>query len=285
MKVRSVTFALLVIAACTFGQDPKMPSFEVASVKSTPKPATFAGQRVGCFGGPGTPDPGQYICDNATLALMAMQAYDLKPYQFPKGAFDDKLTYHVVAKVPQGTSKEQLLQMMQNLLAEQFKLAFHFEKQPVAAYHLVVAAGGAKFSESPPTDQHASAPQPDSRPARPLRDEDGFPLYPRRPNTTMPAVANGKMRVTGSATGLDGLARILQTELGLPVFNRTGLTGTYDFILTFERPDIRAASSAGDPEIPAPTIFSALEHQLGLRLEKATDMIDIFIVDRAEKSQ
>jgi uncharacterized protein (TIGR03435 family) len=62
---------------------------------------------------------------------MALQAYGLKAYQFPAGAFDDKTTFHVVARVPPAATKEQVLQMLQGLLGERLKLAFHFEKRPM----------------------------------------------------------------------------------------------------------------------------------------------------------
>ena len=81
----------------------------------------------GSRGGPGTPDPGRYTTSNMTLKGLLVSAYDVKAYQITGPAWIETERYDIVAKVPAGATKEQFRVMLQNLLAERFKIELHRE--------------------------------------------------------------------------------------------------------------------------------------------------------------
>jgi len=296
--------ALPLLVSCgLFGQPAETPpAFEVASVKPAPPREGNAPFRVGCSGGPGSRDPGLYTCSNSNIANLVMQAYGLKRYQLPASAFGDTALYNITAKVPPEASREQVKLMLQNLLAERFKLTFHYEKKETPAYELVVAKGGPKLTESPPEPPPAAdgaVPPPPSAPAAgPLsRDAYGIPIIPmRRGVSTMMSGMNGVVRLMSSDTSMDQLATTLSAQLSRPVTDSTGLKGKYDITLTYVSPNVAAGPSAlpaasapgAVPAMPeseaGPTIFAAVEKELGLKLEQKKAIIDIFVIDHAEKA-
>ncbi len=128
--------ALLVCAAQA--QTEEAPAFEVASIKqAAPQPAGM--MRVMMRGGPGTPDPGQLTFSNVTLKNVLMNAYDVKGYQIQGPGWLDTERYDITAKIPKGASKEQFRLMLQNLLAERFKVGLHRETKEMP---IVFAGGG-----------------------------------------------------------------------------------------------------------------------------------------------
>lgn len=286
-------------------------SFEVASVKTggppTPQPGPN-GQgtmmRSGCWGGPGSDDPGRYTCQSATLSSIVVSAYELKRYQYAFPASMSSTYFEVAAKVPAETTKEQFRLMKQNLLAERFKLAVHFEKKEMQVYELSIGKDGPKLKES--------APEPEGQPDMPRRDlnklqrdADGIPILPRRAGTAsvlmMSGGPNGALiRIQASAQTMEQIASQLSNLINKPVTDATGLTGKYEFTLTCAPPEgsgfraVPAPPGATDgaaapaPAAPvvdgAPTIFAALQQQLGLKLEQKKGMVDFLIVDHAEKT-
>ncbi len=205
---------------------------------------------------------------------LAVLAYDLKGLQLPNSP-DTRSTCHIVAKVPPEATREQLRGMIQNLLAERFKLTFHYETKAVQVYDLVVAKGGPKLRESS-----------QGRASETARDEYGFlPLPSTYRGTTM--TSNSRIGVdhwvARSATSAQ-IVRLLSTRLRRPVSDLTGLKGQYDFDLNFTVAGLENTNAAaGEIENTAPTIFDAIK-TLGLVLERKPGSIDMFIVDHAEKT-
>src|SRR6185369_276003 len=176
---------------------PKL-TLEVASIKPSSVPMGGP-MRVGSRGGPGTPDPGRYTTENMSLSNLISTAYDLKRYQYSGPSWLDGERFDIVAKVPEGATKEQFRVMLQNLLAERFKVAVHREKKEMQVYELLVAKGGLKIKESveepaetPPGGPAAgssgtAAPPPPPPPPpggggpmpRFELDKEGFPILPR----------------------------------------------------------------------------------------------------------
>lgn len=285
-------FACVVLHGQT--ADPPV-AFEVASVKVAPPPAPNAGMMVGCGGGPGTPNPGLYRCGNATIATLLAAAYSLKPYQLPPSAGGDSERYDINAKVPEGATRDQVKFMVQNLLTERFKLAFHYEKKEMPVYELSVAKNGPKLKEAAPPpppapkDASDSTPKPPA-PAKLARDADGFPIVPAGPGTSMMLSSNGRMRLIAGAAPMERIVAMLSAQLSHPVNDLTGLTGKYDIVITYASlssgpartagPDGSAATEAVDP---APSIFEAVQQQLGLKLEQKKGTIDLFVIDHVEK--
>jgi len=271
--------------------------FEVASIK--PAPPRKEGEprgMMGCFGGPGSKDPGRYSCARASVAMMALQAYGLKNYQLRPPFSPDADQFNVEAKVPPGATAEQVKMMLRNLLAERFKLAFHYEKGETQGYALVVAKSGLKMKESapdPPPAAEGSAPPPAPGP---VKDADGFVYIPPR-NRMAVGWANGLTRWTGGNVPVDYLVGLSNTLTGRPVIDSTGLKGKYDFTLTFSSDSVVGASGpAPAPSSPPDdggivplgdgglTVFAALERQLGLKLEPRMIVFDAFVIDHADKT-
>src|SRR5271169_6722433 len=99
--------------ACAFGQSTQKLTFEVASVKPAapppqPGPGGRSGMIIGRRGGPGTPDPGQINWTNATLKSLLTTAYDVRSYQVTGPAWLDSERYDIAAKVPEGSTQEQV---------------------------------------------------------------------------------------------------------------------------------------------------------------------------------
>src|SRR4051812_22952585 len=110
------------ICACAFAQSPE---FEVATIKQSPlrEPGAPRGT-VGC----GSRDAGRYTCSQATVSLMAMTAYGLKPYQLRRACSEDDVQFNVVATLPSGATTTDVPAMLRKLLADRFQLVFHYEK-------------------------------------------------------------------------------------------------------------------------------------------------------------
>ena len=269
--------------------------FEVASIKQAPprKEGEPRGM-MGCFGGPGSRDPGRYSCAKASVSMMALQAYGLKNYQLRPPYSPDAGQFNVEAKVPPGATAEQVKMMLRSLLAARFKLAFHYEKGETQGYALVVAKSGLKMKESapdPPPAAEGGAPTPAPGP---VKDADGFVYIPPR-NRMAVGWANGLTRWAGGNVPVDALVGLSNTLTGRPVIDSTGLKGKYDFTLTFS-PDSDAGASgpALSPSLSddggiAPlggglTVFGAIEKQLGLKLEPRKIAFDVFVIDHADKT-
>ena len=166
--------------------------------------------------------------------------------------------------------------MFQNLLVERFKLAYHFETKDSVVYDLVVAKGGPKLKEvAPETDGVEPASPKDGKPAM---GANGCPIqHPRRGTNSL--VRFGRVGCyTFSAVSMVDLVYFVTARVGGPVVDLTNLKGRYDFSLRFSEGD-EATDDAS-----APTLLTALQQQLGLRLEKKKGTAQMFVVDRVEKT-
>ena len=163
--------ALLLGCSAMLAQPGPKLEFEVASIKSSPPPAAGVGYTVGCRGGPGTNDPVLYVCGNISLSNLVTLAYGVRFYQLSAPDWTMTTRFDLRATVPAGTTKEQFATMMQNLLADRFKLVAHRETREIQRYELAVAKNGPKFKEaggSARSRTHARAPE--TRPGRLSRD-------------------------------------------------------------------------------------------------------------------
>lgn len=153
--------------------------------------------------------------------------------------------FTVTAKVPSGTSGEQLRLMQQALLEERFGLQFHRDQKEMLRYELVVAKGGAK-----------------------LKPHGGDV------NDGGATMENGQVRARWMNMSTDALAVILSKQVRQMVTNATGLTGTYDVSVSW----IMEGS-----DVAGPSIFDALPEQLGLKLEQHKGPVDRVVIDHLEK--
>lgn len=134
--------------------------------------------------------------------------------------------------------------MLRALLAERFRLRAHTEQRELAVYDIVIAKGGPKLKQ--PTAEEADQSHTWSR-------------------------ERGKIETVNRT--LESLTWVLTGELGRPVLDKTGLTAKYDWTLNYT-PDSAAADQAGGP-----SVFAALEEQLGLKLQPAKEPMDVLVID------
>src|SRR5260370_19868003 len=147
MRQAILSPGLIIFPSSAFGQPKESPTFEAASIKPA-APLSGMGMRVMMRGGPGSPDPGQITYSNVSLKNVVMTAYGVKGYQISGPKWLDSERFDIVAKIAMGATKEQFEMMLQNLLAERFKLAVQRETKDLPIYALVVGKGGPKLKES-----------------------------------------------------------------------------------------------------------------------------------------
>jgi len=229
MRTAILCVGLIISTSCAaFGQGAAAsPTFEVASVKPA-EPQPPGQMRIRMGGGPGTPDPGQLTYTNVSLRNILMNAYAVKGYQINGPKWLDSERFDIVAKVPKGATTEQFRQMLQNLLAERFKLALHHETKELPMYALVVGKGGAKLKESVEDGDAAGAGAlplpPGSDGAGPVMGRmrvgpDGTPHLPpgAAKNGLIVMMMNGRMHLVGNHRPISALVEMLGNQLGYPV--------------------------------------------------------------------
>ncbi len=296
----------LIASAATAQAGETAPTFDVASVKPA-APTTPGRIMVRMSGGPGSPDPGQITYTNVSMKNLLMAAYDVKGYQLSGPGWLDSERYDIVAKIPEGATKEQFQLMLQNLLSERFKLKLHRETKDLPIYALVVGKNGVKMKESSkddPAPDAAGAPPPPSRgpgPGEIRMTKNGMPqLPPGGGRRSIMLMIGGKMRLQANQQPTTAIAEMLGNQLGRPVVDQTGLTGNYDYTLEFvpegaahmpgmpgmTPPDGGGAPgtpSANSPDAAGPTLTTAIAEQLGLKLEPKKGPIALLVIDAAEK--
>ena len=228
--------------------------------------------------GPGTPDPSQIAFTNVTLMSVLLRAYDVKSYQAAGPDWLLSERYDIAAKIPPGATMEQFHLMLQNLLADRFHLALHHETRQLQGYELVTGKGAPKLkpsTETGPNVEPTSAPKTDIK---------GFPQL-AAPGLVLMEGIRGRAVVsflTARAQPLSALAETLSKEFRMPVIDKTGLTGRFDFTLEFA-PQAPGALPADSQDESAPNLISAIPQRLGLKLESKKIPVDVLIVDSADR--
>jgi uncharacterized protein (TIGR03435 family) len=294
---RTITTAA---AFCTLAlaQTPPSPTFEVASIK--PAAAQEMGRMmVGTRGGPGTPDPTQATFTNVSLTMLVQIAYDVKDFQVTAPSWMDSTRFDIQAKVPAGATRDDFRTMLRNLLAERFKLVAHKETKEAAIYALVVGKNGPKLKESskeaPPATDGAAPGGGNIGIGPPQRDKNGFPMLRGGRGNMILMNPNGHLQMVGGHATMAQLAGNLSGFLGRPVVDMTGLTSEYDYQLEYTReglagprgmpaPPPGAMPAPADNAESGPSIFTAVQEQLGLKLDSRKGPVDLIVVDSAEKT-
>jgi uncharacterized protein (TIGR03435 family) len=266
-------------------------TFEVASVKPSAPPEGGGRRMIRIGGGPGTSDPGRITYTGVPLMFILSGAYDVKNFQINGPSWLDSERFDITATVAPGTTKEQAGVMMQNLLAERFHLTVHREKKEMQGYELTVAKGGAKLKESAPDADEPPAPA--SGP--PKRDANGRPIL-AGPGLliNIEMTPKGPMALMASkAQPLSQLVQMLGNQLKMPVVDKTGLTGKYDFHVEFS-PDLAGMgvpppSGGGSVAGPltgdesGPDMMTAIRQQLGLRLDAKKMPVEMIVIEHVDK--
>jgi len=228
-------------------------------------------------GGPGTSDAGRILFTNVTIMSVLLRAYDLKPYQATGPEWLSSGRYDITATIPSGATKEEFKLMLQHLLAERFHLALHHETRQHQGYELVKSKMETKLKPSPETG-------PDVVPTEaPKTDANGFPQLTAPGLLIMEGVRGTAVVsfLTARAQPISALTELLSKEFRLPVLDKTGLSGKFDFTLEFapQAPGALPREAADE----ASNLISAVPQQLGLKLRSKKIPIDVLIVDRANK--
>jgi uncharacterized protein (TIGR03435 family) len=150
-------------------------------------------------------------------------------------------------------TRDQARLILQAVLADRFQLKVHREMKDLPVYALNIGKNGPKMKESPPDAKFAA----------------GFELRPFA-------------RMTDRKTTMTQFAGFLSVYAGRPVVNRTGLTGSYDFTLEWNLDEIREGEPGG-ADTTRPSIFTAVQNQLGLKLEPSRAPVEVLVIDHAEK--
>lgn len=224
-----------------FAQTTSRLTFEVASVKpSGPDDRMMFRLQPG----------GRYIATAVTLKTIVSNAYATPEFSIRGSpAWGGSEKYNIEAKVgiplkPWPDSTRQLSEMLQSLLEERFRFAFHRETRQEIIYELVTAKGGPKLQ------------------AAKEGESPGF------------GTEIGRMR--SMAVPLSVFTATLSDMLGRTVLDKTGLTGKFDYTVSY-------APDGAPPDDDRPSLFTALEQQLGLRLESAKGPVEFLVIDHAEK--
>jgi uncharacterized protein (TIGR03435 family) len=242
-----------------------------------------------------------YRARNMTIRFVIRDAYDLwggrEEMVFGGPKWLDTDGYYITAKMDAAvadklkklTPDQRTLiqkQMLRALLADRFKLEIHREPKELPVYALTIAKTGLKLHEAKPGDTY----------------ENAFPDAGKFESGTVKAgdiflVGGGgpegrTMTISGFGVSMPALAKQLAVMAGQTVQDKTGLTGSYDFALKYWMAPMRlpsAGASDGQPATEAsdpaggPSIFTAIQQQLGLKLESTKGAVQVVVIDRVER--
>ncbi len=262
--------------AAALAQEPAKVEFEVASIKPA---VAVPGQIVA------TPyhqkvDGARVYIGPAPLDILICYAYEVKGYQVSVPAALNKARLDILAKIPDGASKEQVPEMLQSLLADRFKLVFHRENREFAIYALVVAKGGPKLQE--PVGERGPAAAEIVR----LPDGSGIVVTRLGDQVRLASGSDGVLHVESPRMKMAGLADMVQRFVDRPVMDMTELNGYFQ--IAFEtstwgmKGPPQTPGPAGPASDPGPALVFASVQKLGLRLEARKGLVEMFVVDSAE---
>jgi uncharacterized protein (TIGR03435 family) len=221
------------------------PEFDVATIKPA---APQADGRTNVRMSADT-DTGKLIYSNVNLKEVIGKAWKVQQYQVSGPAWLESARFDIVARFAPHSTGEQIPLMLQSFLSDRFKLTLHRETKELAVYTLTVAGKGPKFK----TAESASG---------------------IKSNTTR------TQRHVVAKVSMESFAEFLSSEAGRPVLNKTGLTGSYELTLDW------ASDNAPSPNdaTTLPSIFTALQEQLGLKLESTKGPVETLAVDHVDRT-
>jgi uncharacterized protein (TIGR03435 family) len=246
LRRRILVLVLPLAIAGGVAGDAGEPSFDVASIK----PSSPGGLRS-AFGGL---RHGTFTAENVDLRQVLAAAYGMSKPRVTGPDWLDKDRFDIIAKSPPGVPDSQLKPMLQALLKDRFKLTAHLETREMPVYYLSVAKDGVKMPVYPAHDHG---------PIHPVDDPNvrGFPM----------------LRGTFTTAELaDTIARIVSR----PVIDRTGLTKRYNLFLSYAP---LSPQSGETPEFGPPDFFTAVQKQLGLKLQSGKDTVEVVVVNHIEQ--
>jgi uncharacterized protein (TIGR03435 family) len=264
-------------------------AFEVATVK----PNKSGDMRISFF----TPPGGRFNATNVPLKELIRVAFGLQGFQLV-GAPDwiAAERFDIVAKAeadvppsPPGGPPGPILMMLQTLLADRFKLAVHHESRDLPIYSLVLArSDGRRGPELRESLVDCAALRAAGRGRPPAGAPAGPPAPPQPGERPTCGMFGGFNRIAAGGVPLSQLAMYLSQRVNRVVLDRTGLAGFWDFELQFTPDQLpQGPPPPGAPPLPAidpngPSIFTALQEQLGLKLDSQKGPVDVLVIDHVE---
>lgn len=273
--------------------DPATAAFDVASVK--PNKSGDARIQIGT-------QLTRFTAENVPLRQLIVFAYGIQPYQVEGGpSWVNSERFDITAKIPEQFANRggrlgemgPINYMLQKLLADRFKLVLERSTKEAQIYELRLARGDRKLG---PALTRSSI---DCGALMAQARAGGPPPTPRADGAPPCGLMMGPGSFAGGGAPLSQLARALASRLGRPVIDKTGLTGEYDFTVSFA-PEFPGAGAPGGvpggtpptplpgaPPLPAidpnaPNIFTAVQEQLGLKLEGARGPVETVVIKNAE---
>ena len=273
--VLAVLCAARGICAQALAPSPDPLAFEVASIKRNTTNRFMPGPAGGITAG-------LYWVSNASAADMILRGYPVNRPQdmlnLPEWATSER--YDVLAKgKPRATPDEQR-QMWRALIADRMNVLAHYETRSQRGYNLVVARPDRRLGpQMQLSTLDCTRPQPEvsAQTIREARGVEGFAM--QRCGLMGVGTHGGTARTASGGVNTGSLAGYLSGVVTLPVADRTNLEGYYSVQISYALQRTGTAPPATD----APSVFVAVQEQLGLKLEPATVNVPVLVVDRAER--
>jgi uncharacterized protein (TIGR03435 family) len=271
-------------APATPDKAPDLPKYDVATIK----PAAGSDGRISFMF-----VPGGIRLEGIPAQMMLREAFNVEDdHIIGAPAWVKTKRFDVQAKVsPEDAPKldklkfEERRAMLLPLLVERFNLKYHHETRELSGYELVVAKGGPKMKVS---EVQPPPPKPPDPPANPTTDNAKPDSPPRRSMLRM----MGRGNIESEGTNTEMLSRVLSQQLGRTVTDKTGLKDNYDFTLQWTPDDASAPMPGGADGGPThndnasdttgPSLFTAVQEQLGLKLESTKGMADVIVIDHID---
>jgi uncharacterized protein (TIGR03435 family) len=269
-------------------------AFEVVSVRPSSPTSLDAGARGarGAGGGPGGArlqiDPKRFVASSVTLHRLVLLAYGISGFGsdpiFGGPGWIRSDRFDIQAVLPEGfpsytmnqllTGEVPRLQLLvQTLLADRFQVALHREMKELPVYNLVVVKDGRlKLSDDQTPVNRAAGPLPWRSDSAPPRGAIVIMFNP-----------TGGRTISATAMPISEVAALLGDQLGRGVIDKTNLKGLFDVRLDFAPAGPPDATAVGAPDPAGPYLFEAIQDQLGLKLESTRSLVEVLVIDRAEK--
>jgi uncharacterized protein (TIGR03435 family) len=269
---------IAILSGSVVAQIERRPAFDVAAIKRASPDERGGGYRF---------EPsGRTIVSNFTLKNLIMVAWHIQDFQIAGGAgWLDSERYDVQAKAEGNPGEGESRAMLQSLMADRFHLAQHREAREMPIYVLALENRSGRLGAGLVTAKGGNCTPPVGEFPPPL--EKGAPPYCgfkqrlRSQDKSAPL-----MQLQGSGVTLEMLARILGTILDRHIANETGISGNFDVNLEYA-PDnnllTHTLPETQPPDAAAPSLFTALREQLGLKLIPSKGPVEVLVIDHAER--
>jgi uncharacterized protein (TIGR03435 family) len=274
----------VVLCSSAGAQEPPGPSFAVASVRvNTTGTALSTAENVPRIAiQPG----GRFTARNSSLEEMIAVAYGVRSYQIVGPRWIDSERFDIEARADGDLTLDLTREMLRTLLRARFRLAAHGESRNLPVYALLTRSGGKPGSDlrasgdtcAPPSPPRNLPPVPPPPPPPP--GQQMTLLNNPWPRTCPSIFAPGFLSIR--KMGMDEFAARITQFVDRPVLNRTALAGFFDFELLFT-PDVVAGPAPPVVDPTAPSLFTAVQEQLGLRLDAQRAPVDVLVIDAVER--